>query len=237
MPDQALETVRDRISAACRTAGRSPDSVQLLAVSKTQSADKIRALHHAGLNRFGESYADEGVEKIRSLEDLEGLEWHFVGPIQSNKTRLIAGHFDWVHSVDRQKIIRRLADQRPAERGRLNVLIQVNMDDEPTKSGCRPDQVGELAEAVARRKSLRLRGLMAIPAPREDFAGQLEPFRRLKDLYDELKQAHPCADTLSAGMSADLEAAIAAGSTLVRVGTALFGPRPDSRDRETSKKR
>lgn len=226
MPEKRLQHVQNRIREACLAAGRPPESVSLLAVSKTQPPAEIRALVHAGQRRFGESYADEGVAKQEDLADA-GIEWHFIGPIQSNKTRLISSHFDWVHSVDRIKVARRLSDQRPHERGPLNVLIQVNLDAEEAKSGCRPEDLAELAHDITGRDRLRLRGLMAIPAPRDDYAGQLAAFTRLADLFERLRTDHPEADVLSAGMSADLEAAIAAGATLVRVGTALFGPRRD----------
>lgn len=236
MADSAFKTVRRRIRDACAAAGRPAASVRLVAISKTQPADKIRYLHHLGQRRFGESYLDEATAKQAELTDLD-IEWHFVGPIQSNKTRAIAAAFDWVHSVDRLKIVRRLADQRPADpksrqvsrqeplQGPLNVLIQVNLDDEPGKSGCAPDAIPELAAAVAEHERLTLRGLMAIPAPRERYPDQLRAFERLQALYAELESGHPGVDTLSAGMSADLEAAIAAGATMVRVGRGLFGAR------------
>jgi PLP dependent protein len=219
-----LNQVLQRIDQACRSAGRDPETVRLLAVSKTHPAEAVRGLHELGQQAFGESYVDEAVAKIEQLADL-GLEWHYIGPIQSNKTRLIARHFDWVQGVDRAKIIRRLADQRPEGLAPLNVLIQVNLDDEPQKAGCRPGEIAELADMIAGHDSLRLRGLMAIPAPREDTVDQKSVFHRLHRLYLDLQSDHPAVDTLSAGMSADLEAAIAEGSTMVRVGTALFGAR------------
>ena len=221
-----INEVRSRIDAACRSAQRDPQSVHLLAVSKTRPADAVRQLRALGQRAFGESYVDEAVAKIGELADL-GLEWHYIGPIQSNKTRAIAEHFDWVQSVDRAKIVRRLDDQRPADRSPLNVLIQVNIDGEAQKAGCRPEQVAELAAGIADCEQLKLRGLMAIPAPREEFEDQKAVFERLHTLYQNLQNTYPDIDTLSAGMSADLEAAIAAGSTMVRVGTALFGPRND----------
>lgn len=219
-----LERVRSRIEDACREVGRAPESVRLLAVSKTHPASAVLRLHESGQLAFGESYVDEAVTKITELADL-GLEWHYIGPIQSNKTRIIAEHFDWVQGVDRAKIIRRLADQRADDRAPLNILIQVNIDDEPQKAGCRPDEISQLADLIAERSTLRLRGLMAIPAPRQDIAAQKAVFDQLHSLYRDLQSKYPEVDTLSAGMSADLEAAIAAGSTMVRVGTALFGPR------------
>lgn len=219
-----IDGVRARIDGACRDAGRDPQSVRLLAVSKTHPADAVRRLHALGQQAFGESYVDEALAKIEELAELD-LEWHYIGPIQSNKTRAIAAHFDWVQGVDRSKIVRRLNDQRPAERPPLNVLIQVNLDAEPQKAGCQPDQVAELAASIAACNRLALRGLMAIPAPRENFADQKAVFERLQAIFRQLQESHPNIDTLSAGMSADLEAAIAAGSTMVRVGTALFGAR------------
>ncbi len=219
-----IDEVRARIDAACRDAGRGPLSVNLLAVSKTQPADAVRRLHALGQQAFGESYVDEAVAKIGELADL-GLEWHYIGPIQSNKTRAIAAHFDWVQSVDRVKIVRRLDDQRPVERPPLNVLIQVNIDSESQKAGCRPEEIAGLADRIVDCEHLVLRGLMAIPAPRKDFGDQKMAFERLHAHFQNLKKRHPDIDTLSAGMSADLEAAIAAGSTMVRVGTALFGAR------------
>lgn len=221
-----LDEVQGRISAAAASAGRTSDEVILLAVSKKQPMARVRALIEAGQRRFGENYVDEAVARIDELADPR-LEWHFIGPIQSNKTRGIAEHFDWVHSVDRLKIVRRLDEQRPAGRSPLNVLIQVNLDGEAQKAGCEPGEIGALAAAIADCPNLVLRGLMAIPAPRTDPAEQAEVFGRLHALYRELARHHETVDTLSAGMSGDLEAAVAAGSTMVRVGTDLFGPRPD----------
>ncbi|QOC22419.1 YggS family pyridoxal phosphate-dependent enzyme [Wenzhouxiangella sp. AB-CW3] len=221
---EKFDQVIERMTAACRACGRNPGDVRLLAVSKTHPAEAVRTLYALGQRAFGESYVDEAVQKIDALGDLE-LEWHYIGPIQSNKTRQISARFDWVQSVDRLKIVRRLADQRPADRPPLNVLIQVNIDDEPQKAGCRSDEVDPLAAEIAARDNLRLRGLMAIPAPREGASAQQQVFDRLFALYRHLQSGHTGVDTLSAGMTADLEAAIAAGSTMVRVGTALFGAR------------
>ncbi|WP_376694798.1 YggS family pyridoxal phosphate-dependent enzyme [Wenzhouxiangella sp. EGI_FJ10305] len=221
---ERLEQTRARIDAACRSADRSTDSVALLAVSKRKPVEAIRELYELGQRAFGENYVDEGVGKIRELADL-ALEWHYIGPIQSNKTKLIAAHFDWVESIDRAKIVRRLADQRPDHLPPLKVLIQVNLDDESQKAGCAPEQIAELAEQIADSERLELRGLMAIPAPREDFDDQRAVFGRLRRLFEALREKYPEADTLSAGMTADLEAAIAEGSTEIRIGTALFGPR------------
>lgn len=219
-----LTEVRSRIARACLEAGRPLESVSLLAVSKAQPISKIRALYHHGQRIFGENYVDEAISKIQEFTATD-IEWHFIGPLQSNKTRAVSGHFDWVQSVDRPKIIRRLADQRPAGRPPLNVLIQINLDAEAGKSGCAPQAVSELAGRVAERPELALRGVMAIPAPRDDRAAQTEAFESLRAFYERLRSEFPECDTLSAGMSADLEAAISAGATMVRIGTALFGPR------------
>lgn len=221
-----LDEVRTRIDKAAAAAGRSAEQVVLLAVSKKQPLERLQALIDAGQRRFGENYVDEALAKMARLRTA-ALEWHFIGPIQSNKTRQLAEHFDWVQSLDREKIVRRLSAQRPPGAPHLNVLIQVNIDAEPQKSGCAPSELEALASAVAEAPNLRLRGLMAIPAPRTDSTEQAAVFARLRSIYDGLSQHFPGMDTLSAGMSADLEAAIAHGSTMVRVGTDLFGPRPD----------
>lgn len=214
-------TVLERIAAASRTAGRDPATVGLLAVSKTKPAAALREAAAAGLRDFGENYLQEALDKQPALADLP-LVWHFIGPIQSNKTRAIACHFDWVHSVDRLKIAQRLAEQRPPERGPLNICLQVNVSGEASKSGCHPDDLPALAAAVSQLPNLRLRGLMAIPEPIEDPASQRAAFARLRTLSEALNLG---LDTLSMGMSQDLEAAIAEGATWVRVGTALFGAR------------
>ncbi len=221
-----LDEVNARIRRAATAAGRPAAEIGLLAVSKRQPLDRIRALIDAGQRCFGENYVDEALVKINALAN-PSLEWHFIGPIQSNKTRLLARHFDWVHSLDRIKLVTRLNDQRPVEAPPLNVLIQVNLDAEAQKAGCAPQEIAALAAAVASAPNLRLRGLMAIPAARSEPADQAAVFARLQALYGELARRHPGIDTLSAGMSGDLEAAIAHGSTLVRVGTDLFGARPD----------
>jgi pyridoxal phosphate enzyme (YggS family) len=223
-PEQRFSNVIKRIRAACDRSGRDPDHVRLLAVSKTRPAGQIQDLARLGQRCFGENYVDEAVAKIAELGE-QGLCWHFIGPVQSNKTRLLAEHFDWVESVDREKIVRRLADQRPEGKAALNVLIQVNLDDEKQKAGCAPDDIAHLADVIAARPELRLRGLMAIPAATDDHVAQRAVFARLQALYDTLAGTHPSVDTISAGMSGDLEAAIAEGSTEVRVGTDLFGPR------------
>ena len=225
-----LNRVRARIAAAEARFGRPPGSVRLLAVSKTWPAADLRAVHAAGQQAFGESYVQEALGKQEALADLE-LEWHFIGPVQSNKTRDIAGRFHWVHSVDRLKIARRLSAQRPAHLPPLQVCLQVNISGESSKAGCAPGEVEGLAAAVAELPRLRLRGLMAIPAPSDDFQVQRDAFRRLRALQAGLIARGLALDTLSMGMSADLEAAIAEGATMVRVGTALFGTRPSKRIR------
>ena len=222
--EQAFADIQARIDAALLKAGRPPHSAQLLAVSKTKPASMVETLAGLGQRAFGENYVSEGVEKIEALASLN-LEWHFIGPIQSNKTRAIAGSFDWVHSVDRLKLVTRLAEQRPTDLAPLNVLIQVNLDGEGQKAGCTPQEIAPLAEAIEDAPNLSLRGLMAIPAPRTSHEDQLAVFQKLKGYFDELKRQHAEVDTLSAGMSDDLEAAIMAGATLVRVGSALFGAR------------
>ena len=221
-----LQTVHERIARACEAAGRPPASVRLLAVSKTFPADDVRQAHAAGQSAFGENYIQEGVDKITALRDLP-LEWHCIGPIQSNKTRLVAEHFDWVHSVDRFKIAQRLSDQRPEHLPPLQLCLQVNTDGGPTKSGARPEEVLELARAVAALPRVVLRGLMTIPDPVEGFEAEVALHRRAAALFEQVRTALalPHFDTLSMGMTADLEAAIAAGSTMVRVGTAIFGKR------------
>ena len=226
-----LQQVHERFARACAQAGRPVQSVTLLTVSKTFGIDAVSEAVAAGEHRFGENYVLEGVEKIAALADLQtplgtALEWHLIGPLQSNKTRVVAEHFDWVHSVDRLKIAQRLAEQRPAHLPPLQVCLQVNISGEPSKSGLRPDEVAEVAQAVATLPRLVLRGLMAIPEPAADFAAQRAPHRALRELLARLQAAGLAAmDTLSMGMSADLEAAIAEGATIVRVGSAIFGGR------------
>ena len=223
---QNLETVRARIRSACAAAGRTPESVRLLAVSKTFPVEDVRAAHAAGQTAFGENYIQEGVDKIAALRDLP-LQWHCIGPIQSNKTRLVAEHFDWVHSVDRFKIAQRLSDQRPDNMTPLQVCLQVNTDGGETKSGVRPDELLVLAREVMALPRLVLRGLMTIPDPVEGFEAQVALHQRATALFEQVRTElnPPQWDTLSMGMTADLEAAIAAGSTMVRVGTAIFGGR------------
>lgn len=219
-----LQAVLSRIETAARAAGRLPDEVALLAVSKTWPATRIREAAAAGQRRFGENYVQEGVGKAQELKSLN-LEWHFIGPLQGNKTRPVAETFDWVHSIDRLKIAERLSAQRPAELAPLQVCIQVNVSGEETKSGVSLAQLAELARGVANLPRINLRGLMAIPAPSEDTAEQRRAFRTLRDAYEKLKCDGYSLDTLSIGMSDDLEAAIAEGATMVRVGTAIFGER------------
>ena len=221
-----LAQVRARIAAACADAKRDVRSVTLLVVGKTQPADALRAACAAGTQRFGENYVQEGLEKIAALADLRGaIEWHLIGPLQANKTRSVAAQFDWVHSIDRLRIAQRLSEQRPAHLPPLQVCLQVNTDEEPSKSGVAPDELPELAHAVAALPRLVLRGLMAIPAPAADPALQRAPHRALRELLERLRAGGLELDTLSMGMSDDLEAAIAEGSTLVRVGSAIFGAR------------
>lgn len=218
--------VETRITQACADTGRERSGVRLLAVSKTRSPAEIRALHQMGPEAFGENYLDEAVNKKHELNDL-ALEWHYIGPLQSNKTRGVAEHFDWVQSIDRRKIVRRLADQRPAGADPLNVLIQVNIDREPQKAGVLPESLEALVDDVlAAPDALRLRGLMAIPSADHDPNDSRAAFARMRELFANLRDRAPDVDTLSMGMSADLEAAIAEGATMVRIGTALFGPRP-----------
>ncbi|ODS62940.1 MULTISPECIES: YggS family pyridoxal phosphate-dependent enzyme [unclassified Arenimonas] len=222
-PGQTLHGVLQTIENAAKLAGR-PAGVKLLAVSKTRSAAEVAALAGAGQRAFGENYVQEGVAKARELAHL-GLEWHLVGHLQSNKAREAATWFDWVESVDRPKLVKALDEARPAGRPPLDVLIQVNVDDEASKSGCAPADVPALAAAIAAAPRLRLRGLMAIPAPAPDPEQRRASFRALRRLFDALASSHPGVDTLSMGMSDDFPLAIAEGATLVRIGTALFGPR------------
>lgn len=226
-----LKIVQARIRAACEAGGRDPSSVKLLAVSKTFPAQAVRDVASAGQRDFGENYIQEGVDKITQLQSdasMPQLVWHCIGPIQSNKTRLVAEHFDWAHTVDRLKIAQRLNDQRPAHLSPLQVCIQVNTDGGATKSGVVPQEVAALAQAILAMPRLRLRGLMTIPDPVEGWEAQVALHRRARDLFQVLRTQllWPDFDTLSMGMTADLEAAIHAGSTMVRVGTAIFGQRP-----------
>jgi PLP dependent protein len=222
-----LQQVRARIAQACASASRPVQSVTLLVVSKTYGPEAVREAFEAGARRFGENYVQEGVHKIAALADLRSsIEWHLIGPLQSNKTRVVAEQFDWVHSVDRLKIAQRLSEQRPAHLPPLQVCLQVNISGEASKSGLMPDEVAAVAQAVATLPRLVLRGLMAIPEPAADFAAQRVPHRQLRELLQSLQTEGLALDTLSIGMSADLEAAIAEGATLVRIGSAIFGERP-----------
>lgn len=219
-----LQAVRGRIAAACARAQRPPEQVALLAVSKTFGPEAVRQAHAAGQRSFGENYIQEAVEKIALLADLP-LEWHCIGPIQSNKTRLVARHFDWAHTVDRLKVAQRLSEQRPPGKPPLQVCLQVNVDGGATKAGVAPAEVQALARQVMDLPNLRLRGLMTIPEPATDFGAQKAVHDRAFALFQDLRAAGLPLDTLSMGMTADLEAAIAAGSTMVRIGTAIFGGR------------
>ena len=225
---QNLQSVRERIARACARAQRPVTDVTLLAVSKTFGPHAVREAFDAGQRAFGENYIQEGVEKIEALRE-PALEWHCIGPIQSNKTRQVAAHFQWAQSIDRLKIAQRLSEQRNAAQPPLNVCIQVNIDGGPAKSGVAPGEALALAREVAQLPRLRLRGLMTIPEPAADFDAQRAVHAKARRLFDELRAAGLELDTLSMGMSADLEAAIAAGSTMVRVGTAIFGGRPSAR--------
>ncbi len=219
-----LQAVHARMAAACHAAGRDPASVSLLAVSKTFGPEAVRAAYAAGQAAFGENYIQEAVDKMAVLEGLP-LQWHCIGPIQSNKTRLVAEHFAWAQTVDRLKIAQRLSEQRPAHLPPLQICLQINVDGGATKSGVAPADLPLLTHAVAALPRLQLRGLMCIPDPQPDFEAMKAVFLRAKDLYEQLRAEGLALDTLSMGMSADLEAAIHAGSTLVRVGTAIFGGR------------
>jgi pyridoxal phosphate enzyme (YggS family) len=228
MPDliHNLDAVRQRIAAAAHAAGRDPHSVMLLAVSKTFPAEDVRTAHAAGQRAFGENYVQESLAKIESLADLRAsLEWHFIGPLQSNKTRPVAEHFDWVHSVDRLKIAQRLSEQRPDNLPPLNVCLQVNVSGEASKSGVSIAEAVEVAQEIAALPKLNLRGLMSIPEPAGDVDAQRAPHRQLRELFERLCNDGLALDTLSMGMSSDLEAAVLEGATIVRVGTAIFGAR------------
>jgi hypothetical protein len=219
-----LLAVRARIDAACQAAHRNPQTVTLLAVSKTFGPDAVREAYAAGQTAFGENYIQEAVEKIAALHDLP-LQWHCIGPIQSNKTRLVAEHFDWVHTIDRLKIAQRLSEQRPAHLPPLQLCLQVNVDGGDNKSGVPPPEALALAKAVAALPNVRLRGVMSIPEPTPDFVAALASLTAVRAVFDALNAEGLGLDTLSIGMSADLEAAIHAGSTMVRVGSAIFGGR------------
>lgn len=228
-----LQRLQARIAQACLDAARAPGSVKLLAVSKTFDADAVVQAYAAGQTAFGENYIQEAVDKITRLAHLP-LEWHCIGPIQSNKTRLVAEHFQWVHTVDRLKIAQRLSEQRPAHLPPLNICIQVNIDGGSTKSGVTPEEALALAQALTALPRLHLRGLMCIPEPAPDFVAAKAVFLRASALFDSINAAGITLDTLSMGMSGDLEAAVHGGSTLLRVGSAIFGVRPTSRASESA---
>jgi pyridoxal phosphate enzyme (YggS family) len=220
-------SVQRRLQQAARDAGRNPEDILLLAVSKTRTSAQVKAAVDYGLSSFGENYLQEAIEKIEQLRGLD-ISWHFIGPLQSNKSRQVAEHFDWVHSVDRLKIAKRLSDQRPTDMPPLNICLQVNIDNEPSKSGLSPQQAVAAACSIAALPNLRLRGLMAIPRPRTEPAEQRQPFAQLRALLAEINSKLDNSqklDTLSMGMSGDLEPAIYEGATIVRVGTDIFGPR------------
>ena len=231
MPDvnivESLEDARNRLRTALTNSGRDPASAHLLAVSKTQPAASVRQAFEAGQREFGENYVQEALDKQAALADLDAIVWHFIGPLQSNKTRAVAEHFQWVHTLDRERIARRLAAQRPPALGPLDVCLQVNVSGEASKSGVAPADLPALADVVATLPQLRLRGLMTLPAPSDELATQRRPFAELRELLASLRQRHPQAplDTLSMGMSGDLEAAVLEGATWVRLGTAIFGQR------------
>jgi pyridoxal phosphate enzyme (YggS family) len=220
-------SVQRRLQQAARDAGRNPEDILLLAVSKTRTSAQVKAAVDYGLSSFGENYLQEAIEKIEQLRGLD-ISWHFIGPLQSNKSRQVAKHFDWVHSVDRLKIAKRLSDQRPTDMPPLNICLQVNIDNEPSKSGLSPQQAVAAACSIAALPNLRLRGLMAIPRPSTEPAEQRQPFAQLRALLAEINSKLDNSqklDTLSMGMSDDLEPAIYEGATIVRVGTDIFGPR------------
>jgi len=219
-----IQTVRQDIQAICSKYNININDLKLLAVSKTHPTSSIQAAYEAGITEFGESYLQEALEKIKELQTLT-IKWHFIGPIQSNKTRQIAAHFDWVQSVDRSKILTRLSEQRPAELAALNVCIQINYFEEPQKKGIAPSELAPLLELANRLPNINLRGLMAIPPKKDGFKQQIEQFRQIASFYDDCRASYPKMDTLSIGMSADMEAALVAGSNMVRVGTAIFGAR------------
>lgn len=220
-----LAGLRQEIAALAAAYQRDPDSIKILAVSKRQPVEAIRAMRDGGQVDFGENYLQEALDKIATLDDT-GLCWHFIGPLQSNKSRAVAEHFDWVHTLERAKTARRLNDQRPANRSPLNICIQVNISGESSKAGISLAQLPDLAAAVTELPRLRLRGLLALPAPADDLESQRQPFAALHSAFEDLQSQGLALDTLSMGTSGDLEAAVAEGATIVRIGTALFGPRP-----------
>ena len=216
--------IQDLLAKAAVDAGRAPEEIRLLAVSKTKSAEAVLEAYAAGQRDFGENFVQEGLEKIAAVGKKDAI-WHFIGHLQANKTRAVADHFQWVHTIDRLKIARRLSEQRPDDAGPLDVCIEVNIDEEASKSGVPPGEVADLAAAVAELPRLRLRGLMCLPAIREGFEEQRQPFARLREIRDSLNESGLSMDTLSMGMTADYAAAIHEGATIVRIGTAIFGAR------------
>jgi pyridoxal phosphate enzyme (YggS family) len=225
--EKNITLVKKRVEQAATQAGRDPHSIKLLAVSKTRPIEDIQSAYNCGLNALGENYLQEATDKIRALETM-GLEWHFIGPLQSNKTRPVSEHFDWVHSVDRLKIAKRLSEQRPVHLPPLNICLQINIDAETSKSGVLPEQAVDLALLIGQLPNIRLRGLMAIPRASSTLEAQRQPFREVRLLQEQINQQLDNSqklDTLSMGMSGDIEAAIIEGSTILRVGTDIFGPR------------
>ncbi|MFV7782883.1 YggS family pyridoxal phosphate-dependent enzyme [Shewanella marisflavi] len=221
-----LADAHQRIAQAAQNSSRDSKDIQLLAVSKTKPISQIVAAYDAGQRLFGENYVQEGEEKVKALrESHSDIEWHFIGPLQSNKSKSIAEHFDWMHTLSREKIARRLSEQRPEELPPLQVCIQVNISQEESKSGVSPEEIAPLADAISALPKLTLRGLMAIPTATSDESVQQAEFRQMQTLFKQLQQSYPAIDTLSMGMSQDLELAIASGSTMVRIGSAIFGER------------
>ena len=223
-----LLNIKNEIKKIAKECGRDPNTIQLIAVSKTKPVEQITEAINAGQLAFGENYVQEGIEKIQYFEKNmpnNDLIWHFIGPLQSNKSKLVAEHFDWMHTIDRFKIAQRLSDQRPNHMAKLNVLIQVNISQEASKSGVKPEEVTELVKQIVALPNLNLRGLMAIPEIENDYDKQLKVFTKMQQLLHSLQKDYPFMDTLSMGMSGDMPAAISAGSTMVRIGTAIFGAR------------
>ena len=223
-----LLNIKNEIKKIAKECGRDPNTIQLIAVSKTKPVEQIMEAINAGQLAFGENYVQEGIEKIQYFEKNmpnNDLIWHFIGPLQSNKSKLVAEHFDWIHTIDRFKIAQRLSDQRPNHMAKLNVLIQVNISQEASKSGVKPEEVTELVKQIVALPNLNLRGLMAIPEIENDYDKQLNVFTKMQQLLHSLQKDYPFMDTLSMGMSGDMPAAISAGSTMVRIGTAIFGAR------------
>ena len=223
-----LLNIKNEIKKIAKECGRDPNTIQLIAVSKTKPVEQIMEAINAGQLAFGENYVQEGIEKIQYFKKNmpnNDLIWHFIGPLQSNKSKLVAEHFDWMHTIDRFKIAQRLSDQRPNHMAKLNVLIQVNISQEASKSGVKPEEVTELVKQIVALPNLNLRGLMAIPEIENDYDKQLNVFTKMQQLLYSLQKDYPFMDTLSMGMSGDMPAAISAGSTMVRIGTAIFGAR------------